>query len=187
VSCRDFSDHQLWAYLDRGLSDDERRQVERHVAGCADCLTDLEQMRRRPLVLGEQRLISPPPDFHRRVMARIAVEAQPAWRSAERSWLALLVTARRLTAVSAAALLLAMSSAIVVAAALAAPLIERAVPEPGPGWEKANSMALMMHKAIQPIGPFFRDWGWFVLLVGMAATVMVIGARALAVQLSNRS
>lgn len=183
--CRALSDHQLWAYLDRDLPAVERGLVEAHVTDCSVCSTRLARFRRRPLVLGGQQFIAPPPDFHRRVMARIAIEAQPAWRTAERNWLALLLTARRVAAMSAAALVLALSSAVVVGAVLATPAVQAAVPSPGT--PLANDMVLVVRQALQPLGPFFRDWGWFVLLVGMLAGVMVLSARALAIRLHGRS
>jgi anti-sigma factor RsiW len=185
VSCREFSEPQLWAFLDRELIDGERRRLESHLERCGHCLARLDQMRRRPLAFGEQRFAEPPADFHRRVMARIAVEAQPAWRTAERSWLALLLSARRVAAVSTTALALALSSALLVGAVLAMPAVEAATP-PGQG-PLANNMALAMRQALRPLGLFFQDWGWFVLLVGMAATVMVLSARALVVESRDRA
>jgi anti-sigma factor RsiW len=185
VSCREFSEPQLWAFLDRELIDGERRRFEAHLEQCAHCLARLDQMRRRPLAFGEQRLVAPPADFHRQVMARIAVEAQPAWGAAERGWLALLLTARRVAAVATTALALALSSAIIVGAVLATPAVEAAAP-PTQG-SLANNMALAVRQAIRPLGPFFQDWGWFVLLIGMAAAVMMLSARALLIGLRGRA
>lgn len=184
MSCRELSDLQLWGYLDRELAEDEQHQVEAHLTACTYCVARVETMRRRPLPLGEQRFISPPPDFQRRVMARIAVEAQPAWRLTERSWLAVLVTARRLTAVAAGALLLALGSAVVVGAVLAVPAVEAAIPRAGS--PLANNMLLAMGRVLLPLGSFFRDWGWLVVLTGMLATVMVLGAQALVAPLRAR-
>lgn len=184
MSCRELSDPQLWSYLDRELAEHERHQVEAHLTTCAHCVMRVETMRRRPLPLGELRFVDPPPDFQRRVMARIAAEAQPAWRLTERNWLAVLLTVRRLTAVAAAALLLALGSAAVVGVVLAVPAVEAAIPSAGS--PLANNMLLAMDRAFLPLSAFFQDWGWVVVVVGMLAAVMVLGAQALVAPLRTR-
>ncbi|MCC6628838.1 MAG: zf-HC2 domain-containing protein [Chloroflexi bacterium] len=178
MSCRELSDQQLWLFLDRECGADERRAIEAHLAGCADCPDRLAAMRRRPLTLGEQRLMAPPPDFQRRVMARILVDSQANWR--ERHWAAPLWSPRRAAGFAGTALLVSLSSALIVGAALAAPLVA-AVPAEGP--PLANSMALAVRGLVQPLQGLFRAWAWLILLLGMLAVLVVLAARAMIVHL----
>jgi anti-sigma factor RsiW len=168
----------LWEYLDNELPAAARRELERHIAECTTCQAQVHEMRRRPFAFGQQQMTPPPPGFHRRVMARIMIEPRPqpvaVW------WLAPLLDPSRLMAASAAALTLALLSVAVVGAVLATPAVEAAVPVASV--PTANSMLLAMRQALLPLGPFFHDWAWFVLGLGMLATIIVPSVRALAVR-----
>jgi hypothetical protein len=110
-------------------------------------------------------------------MARLAAELPPRLRAPELAWLAPLLDRRRLMAVAMASLTLALLSVAVVGAVLATPAVEAAVP--ATGTPMANSMLQAMRRALLPLGPFFNDWGWFVLALGMLAAVMMPAVRAL--------
>jgi anti-sigma factor RsiW len=171
VSCQELSDARLWEWLDNEIPTDERAAVERHLAGCPACEALLQEMRRRPLAIGQQRLVAPPPDFHRRVMVRIAAEARRGGWVDERSPLAPLLAPRRLAALAGISLALALVSVTIVGAALAAPAV--AATWSAPATPVANSLLLVMRRALIPLDGLFHEWGWLVLLLGMVAAVLI--------------
>ncbi|MDP9375856.1 MAG: anti-sigma factor [Chloroflexota bacterium] len=61
----------LWEYVDRELSDTQRRAVEAHLAGCLRCVLALERTRAFPLRISQMTAVPPPPDFTARLMRRI--------------------------------------------------------------------------------------------------------------------
>jgi anti-sigma factor RsiW len=176
VSCQERSDTQLWEYLDNELPSAARRELEGHLAACSTCQMMVEEMRRRPLAFGQQQMATPPSGFHHRVMARLITEPRP--QPAAAWWLVPLLDPGRLMAASAAALTLALLSGAVVGAVLATPAVEAAVPVASA--PTANSMLLAMRQALLPLSPFFQEWAWFVLSLGMLATIIVPSVRALA-------
>jgi hypothetical protein len=110
-------------------------------------------------------------------MARLVVEPAP-WRPfANLGWLTPLVAPQRLAPLAASALTLALISVTLVGAVLVVPVVEAA--RPTDAAPLTNSMVQAMRQALLPLGPFFQDWGWFILVVGMLATVMVPGVRLL--------
>ena len=183
MSCQELSDSQRWEYLDRSLPLAHRQVVEQHIGGCPHCAARLEEMRQRPLALERQLMIAPPPDFHRRVMARVAREPVPGSLPAQVGWLAPVLAPGRLAVVSAATLTLAVLSAAMVGAMLAVPVVETAAPVVEA--PMANSLLLPMRQALLPLRPFFHDWGWFLLGLGMLAAVMMPAVRALAARYSG--
>lgn len=185
MSCQEQSDAMLWEYLDDELPVAVRQRVAEHVARCDICQERLRQLNQRPLALGQMRFAAPPPDLHRRVMARVRMEARFGHHVAESGWLALVLGAWQLAAASAAALILALVGVAVVAAVLAVPAVEAATPTVGT--PLANSMLIAMRQALLPVRPFFATWGWFILGAGMLAAVMAPGVRALAVRYSRHS
>jgi anti-sigma factor RsiW len=169
VSCQEQSDERLWESIDGELTPAEQASVARHLADCRACAARLEALRARPLALGRQRMVAPPPDFHRRVMARVAAEAARSVALVGAPWLP--GTARHLPAVMAASLTLAFLCVAVVGAALAGAVIAAAAPAPTVPF--ANDLAAALRGALQPIGRFFHEWGWFIVIVGMVAVVVV--------------
>ena len=77
MSCQERSDTQLWEYLDNELPAAARRELEHHIAECMTCQVVVHEMRRRPFAFGQQQMMTPPPGFHQRVMARIMIEPRP--------------------------------------------------------------------------------------------------------------
>lgn len=61
----------LWSYIDRELTDGERRAIDAHLATCPRCAVALERLRAFPLRPGRLAVATPPPDFTARLMRRI--------------------------------------------------------------------------------------------------------------------
>lgn len=59
------------AYFDGELSDSQRRQVEGHVAQCADCRREFEEMKKFEEVMGKMELKSPPKETWQRYWASV--------------------------------------------------------------------------------------------------------------------
>ena len=95
----------LIPFVDEKTSATDRREVESHLAACADCRARVEEYRSLSSVLDELPRIQPSFGFDARLRARIASEARP-------NWLSWLVPSPRLT--FAMAILLAVSIFVVV-------------------------------------------------------------------------
>lgn len=95
----------LIPYVDEKASATERREVESHLANCADCRTRVEEYGSLSSVLDDLPRIQPSFDFDARLRARIGSESHS-------SWLSWLVPSPRLT--FAMAILLAVSIFVVV-------------------------------------------------------------------------
>lgn len=174
MSCRKLSDLQLWAFCDGELTTPEQAVIERHVASCATCAGRLEQLS-RPLFAAIMAVPAAP--FHRQVMARVALEERGGAPAPDLGWLGPLLYPQRLALASAMTLTVALLSVAVVAAALAVPVVEAAMPAPvAPA---ANTMVAAVRRVLLPLGPFFQQWGWLVLGLGMLAVVLVPVIRAL--------
>ena len=182
MSCRKLSELQLWAYLDGAASPGERETVERHVAACAICAARLAALR-RPLF--EPVMAAPPADFSRRVMVRVALEERGALPRPDLGWLEPLLHPRRLAVASTVVLVMALVNVALVGAMLAVPAVEAAPPAWGP--LTANSMVLAMRQALRLLRPFFDQWAWFVLGLGMLVAVFMPAVRALALRLHQRA
>ena len=181
MSCRKLSELQLWAYLDGELPPAERETVEHHMAACAICTARLAALR-RPLF--EPVMVAPPVDFSRRVMVRVALEERGALPHADLGWLEPLLHPRRLAVASTVAPVTALVNVALAGAMLALPAVEAA--GTGSSVPIANSMMLAMRQALLPLAPFFRQWAWFVLGLGMLVAVFMPAVRALALRLHQR-
>jgi predicted anti-sigma-YlaC factor YlaD len=69
----------LIAYLDRRADSAERRDVEEHLASCADCRTRAEEFRELWSVMDEVPAIEPSFGFDARVRQRVAAEPRRRW------------------------------------------------------------------------------------------------------------
>jgi anti-sigma factor RsiW len=69
---------QLIAYLDGKAAENERRDVEQHLAACAACRARADEFRRVWTVLDEAPAIEPSLGFDAHVRQRIAAEPRPA-------------------------------------------------------------------------------------------------------------
>lgn len=81
--------HKLSAYIDGDLSPAEKAELERALASDAELREEYEQMLAAVELLRMHGPVSAPPDFHRRVMERVAEEPAPSvslW-ARFRSWL----------------------------------------------------------------------------------------------------
>lgn len=71
-------------YLNGELDDDIRRQVEKHISGCPDCRTEVEQERSLGRVLGQSASDDPPDeywnDYNAKVRSRIRGVTGMLWR-----------------------------------------------------------------------------------------------------------
>jgi hypothetical protein len=99
-------DELISASLTNDLTDDERAELDRHLAGCEPCRATLEAFSAERDLLGGLRPPAPPYDLHARVRAGIegGGRVQPWWRS----WPAT-VAASLLTVAAAVALVLVIS------------------------------------------------------------------------------
>jgi anti-sigma factor RsiW len=77
-NCEDVS-KGLIAYMDQRASSAERRDVEKHLSGCAACRTRVEEFGRVRSVLDELPAIEPSFGFDARVRQRLAAEPRPSW------------------------------------------------------------------------------------------------------------
>ncbi len=62
---------KLIFYLEGQLSESERRQVEEHLSGCADCASYFNELKSSLLLLDENKLQEPGPYFYAGVKNRI--------------------------------------------------------------------------------------------------------------------
>jgi len=58
VVCDDYKD-LLMGYLDNELSDEQRRRVEKHLAGCSGCAGELEDFKKLKAITDEVTLVEP--------------------------------------------------------------------------------------------------------------------------------
>ena len=77
-------EQNLIAYLDGKASPAERRGIEAHVAGCAECREQVAEFRLLWGVLDELPMVTPSASFDAAVRARVAQESQ---RASFWSWL----------------------------------------------------------------------------------------------------
>jgi anti-sigma factor RsiW len=91
---------KILGYIDGRLKEGERREVEKHLAGCAVCRLRVNEFRAVSGLLDELPVIEPSPEFDLRVHARVAAEP------VKRDWWAAFLPAPRV-AFAAAMLLLA--------------------------------------------------------------------------------
>lgn len=82
-------------YLDGRLSAAERAQVEAHLAGCAACRAQVDELRALLGVLAEWAAAEPSPAFDARLRTRLAEESAPAlpWLSLRPAYGVLLAVA----------------------------------------------------------------------------------------------
>lgn len=91
---------KILEYVDERLKENERLEVEKHLAACAACRLRVNEFRAVNGLLDELPVIEPSPAFDLRVHARVAAEP------VKRSWWVAFLPAPRV-AVAAAMLLLA--------------------------------------------------------------------------------
>lgn len=99
MSCRRM-ESKILGYVDGRLREDERLEVEKHLAVCAACRLRVEQFRAVSGLLEELPMIEPSAGFDLRVRARVAAEPL------KQTWWAWLLPAPRV-AIAASALMLA--------------------------------------------------------------------------------
>ena len=58
MTCNDYKD-LLMGYLDNELSDEQRQQFEKHLAGCPECASELEEFRKLKTITDEVTLVEP--------------------------------------------------------------------------------------------------------------------------------
>lgn len=58
MTCHDYRD-LLMGYLDKELTDEQRRQFEEHLAGCSECRGELEQFKKLKAITDEVTLAEP--------------------------------------------------------------------------------------------------------------------------------
>ena len=58
MTCHDYRDLMM-GYLDKELTDEQRRQFEEHLAGCSECTGELEQFRKLKSITDEVTLVEP--------------------------------------------------------------------------------------------------------------------------------
>lgn len=58
MTCHDYRD-LLMGYLDNELTDEQRRQFEEHLTGCAECRGELEQFKKLKAITDEVTLAEP--------------------------------------------------------------------------------------------------------------------------------
>jgi anti-sigma factor RsiW len=73
MSCERMENRML-AYVDDRLKESERREVEKHLAGCASCRLRVEEFRAVSGLLDELPVIEPSAAFNARVHALVAAE-----------------------------------------------------------------------------------------------------------------
>lgn len=73
MKCEDVS-NELIAYLDRRANSAERRDVEGHLAACADCRERAEEFRKLWNVLDEMPVLEPSLGFNARVRQSVAAK-----------------------------------------------------------------------------------------------------------------
>jgi hypothetical protein len=91
---------RILGYVDRRLKENERQEVEKHLAVCAPCRLRVEEFRAVSELLDELPVIEPSPEFDMRVRAVVAAEP------VKQSWWAWLRVSPR-AAFAASALLVA--------------------------------------------------------------------------------
>ena len=72
---------ELIAYLDGRAGADERREVEAHLAVCADCGARAAEFQRVSNLLDDYKATDPSPYFDARLRGRLAAEPRPRWWS----------------------------------------------------------------------------------------------------------
>lgn len=77
MKCEDVS-NELMAYVGGRLESGERRGIEEHLTGCAECRTRAEGFRKVWTVLDEAPAIKPSFAFDARLRQRMAAEPRPA-------------------------------------------------------------------------------------------------------------
>jgi anti-sigma factor RsiW len=68
----------LSAYVDGELGPDEMTEVREHIAGCAACRAEIEDLRGTKRLLTRLRAVEPPRDLEARILA--SVDQEPRWR-----------------------------------------------------------------------------------------------------------
>jgi len=99
MSCEKM-ESRILGYVDRRLKENERQEVEKHLAVCAPCRLRVEEFRAVSELLDELPVIEPSPEFDMRVRAVVAAEP------VKQSWWAWLRVSPR-AAFAASALLVA--------------------------------------------------------------------------------
>jgi len=80
MKCEDVS-NGLIAYMDGRINSAERKKLDEHLVGCADCRTRAEEMRKMWTVLDEMPVIEPSFGFDARARQRVAAEPRRSWFS----------------------------------------------------------------------------------------------------------
>lgn len=84
---------ELSAYISGELDEQERRKAEEHLAGCNDCMEQLQKLQRLDALLGQLDELEAPPDFVQEVLARAEQERKVVPFRARRGFAILLAAA----------------------------------------------------------------------------------------------
>jgi hypothetical protein len=84
MSCEKM-ESRILSYMDGRLKENERPEVEKHLASCAACQLRVEEFRAVSGLLDELPVIEPSPEFDARVHALVA--AEPVKRQSSWAWL----------------------------------------------------------------------------------------------------
>ncbi|RLB55223.1 MAG: hypothetical protein DRI34_10905 [Deltaproteobacteria bacterium] len=87
MSC-DRNHEELVAYLDGELDRENRRQLERHLAGCRRCSRILDELRQAVEASRQLEVVEPSADFRREFWWRFATESRqaPGWWAGPPRW-----------------------------------------------------------------------------------------------------
>lgn len=86
-------ERQLSAYLDGELAPAEMAAARAHLAGCATCRVELEELRAGKDLLGRLRAMEPPPGFEATLHARVSRPGRTLWFAWPRPAMALAAVA----------------------------------------------------------------------------------------------
>lgn len=141
---------QLSDYLDGELALSERTRLEQHLAGCAECATALEQIRRVAAWAPGYQGIEPDRDLWPLVQSQLSRRETKAARQARERWFSRRITVRLPHLVAAGiALVLLSAGGMWLARARSAPAPQAAITMPK-GWsiDKAKATEAQYDQAV---------------------------------------
>jgi len=129
-SC-DFSEELLSAYLDDEVTEADRIQVERHIAGCDACRRRLDELRKVSGLLSQMPREKPSSSFRRRLRESITDGSSKRSRSGSKGFLSDLPIGRPLVAAAVIILIVVLPlAALLTGTQLAGPMVSDEAPLP---------------------------------------------------------